>query len=359
MKQPNNAVESSNKKHNGIIGFWKFMFCILILLFHCAEKMGKEEFFESGRIGVEFFFIVSGYLMTKKALNNEEGLENIGEETTSYIWRKFKAFFPYVIFPFIISFFVKGIYKADQIANSICNLLLIDMSGVRSTTVIGQTWYISVMLISMLILYPLIRRYKKTFTNIIAPLIVIFIGGWLSHKYIGMYNPTLWTGLMYKGLLRGFFELSFGAMLYELTQKVTKKDFTLLGKILLTVMEISGFVSIFLISNIKGANGKYEFLMLLILGISIAIAFSEKTVTYKLSNNKFCYYLEKLSLPIYLNQIWIILLVDKYLKQYNFKIKLIIAVIATILISAIIMFLTEKLLNLIRKINFKKLIFNN
>ena len=146
MKQPNNAVESSNKKHNGIIGFWKFMFCILILLFHCAEKMGKNGFFESGRIGVEFFFIVSGYLMTKKALNNEEGL---------------KAFFPYVIFPFIISFFVKGIYKADQIANSIWNLLLIDMSGVRSTTVIGQTWYISVMLISMLILYPLIRRYKK------------------------------------------------------------------------------------------------------------------------------------------------------------------------------------------------------
>ena len=31
MKQPNNAVESSNKKHNGIIGFWKFMFYILIL----------------------------------------------------------------------------------------------------------------------------------------------------------------------------------------------------------------------------------------------------------------------------------------------------------------------------------------
>ena len=52
-----------------------------------------------------------------------------------------------------------------------------------------------------------------------------------------------------------------------MTQKVTKKDFTLLGKILLTVIEISGFVSIFLISNIKGANGKYEFLMLLMISI--------------------------------------------------------------------------------------------
>lgn len=39
MKQPNNAVESSNKKHNGIIGFWKFMFCILIPL---RRKNGEK-----------------------------------------------------------------------------------------------------------------------------------------------------------------------------------------------------------------------------------------------------------------------------------------------------------------------------
>lgn len=42
MKQPNNAVESSNKKHNGIIGFWKFMFCILILLIPLRRKNGER-----------------------------------------------------------------------------------------------------------------------------------------------------------------------------------------------------------------------------------------------------------------------------------------------------------------------------
>ena len=93
MKQPNNAVESSNKKHNGIIGFWKFMFCILILLFHCAEKMGKNGFFESGRIGVEFFFIVSGYLMTKKALNNEEDLKILVRKQHHIYGENLKHFF--------------------------------------------------------------------------------------------------------------------------------------------------------------------------------------------------------------------------------------------------------------------------
>ena len=79
----------------------------------------------------------------------KKDIENIGEETTSYIWRKFKAFFPYVIFPFIISFFVKGIYKADQIANSIWNLLLIDMSGDRPNLVYICNAYINANFISI------------------------------------------------------------------------------------------------------------------------------------------------------------------------------------------------------------------
>lgn len=82
------------KKHNGIISFWKFMFSILILIFHCSDraKEGKVLFID-GRIGVEFFFIVSGYLLAKKAFNNKENLDNIGKETFVYIWKKNKEFF--------------------------------------------------------------------------------------------------------------------------------------------------------------------------------------------------------------------------------------------------------------------------
>ena len=329
------------KKHNGIISFWKFMFSMLIVLFHCNENLLKGNFFAAGRIGVEFFFLTSGYLMAKKALNNKNDISNIGIETTTYIWRKIKSFFPYIIVPFIITIFVKEIYQPQKLVNSIWNLTFLDMSGVKSTAVIGQTWYISAMLISMLILYPLIRRYKSTFTHIIAPIIVITIGGWMSHKYGSVSGPLVYVNFIYKGLLRAIFEISLGTIIYEIAQKIKSINFTKLSKFLLTIVEIVGFVSIFFIVNIKNATSKYEFVMILILTISISLAVSEKTIFYNISNNKLCYYLEKLSLPIYLNHIWIILLVGKHLKNYSFGAKTIISVVLAIAFSIFIMWATE------------------
>ena len=43
MKQPNNAVESSNKKHNGIIGFWKFMIYVLHINFTIPLRRKNGE----------------------------------------------------------------------------------------------------------------------------------------------------------------------------------------------------------------------------------------------------------------------------------------------------------------------------
>lgn len=343
------------KKHNGIISFWKFMFCMMIVVFHLTEKNGGIGIFSAGRIGVEFFFIVSGYFMTKKALSKEDNCTNIGKETFQYIWKKAISFFDYMLIAFIISFFVKNwvsTFKKNEIVNSVWNLCFLEMSGIKSTAVVGQTWYISAMLISMLILYPLIRRYRKNFTYLIAPLIVIFIGGWISHKYGNITGRTVWTGLIYKGLLRAIFELAIGSILYEFSNKIKTINFNKVGKIFLNIIELVGFSSIFIIINIKDASNKYDFIMILIISISLAIAFSEKTILYNLSNNKFCYYLEKLSLPIYLNHIWIILIINKTLPQLSYWRKLIILLIFTIIISIII----QQFITLIRKVNLRNVL---
>lgn len=58
-------------KHNGIISLWKFIFCIVIIGFHlnAIQHYKNTNFgFLYGSIAVEFFFIVSGYLLAKKAL---------------------------------------------------------------------------------------------------------------------------------------------------------------------------------------------------------------------------------------------------------------------------------------------------
>ena len=80
------------------------------------------------------------------------------------------------------------------------------------------------------------------------------------------------------------------------------------------MIESIGFISILFIVNINNANNKYDSIMLLILAISIIIAFSEKSFSQKYLKGKFIYFMEKISLPLYLNQIWIIDLL-KYLSK--------------------------------------------
>jgi len=342
-------------KHNGIISFWKFMFCIMLVIFHTTAYMPEEgNLMKHGRIGVEFFFLVSGYLMAKKALNKKEENLSIGQETVQYIWKKIKSFFPYILIAFICTFWVNNYYISytiSQTINSVWNLLLIDMSGVKTTFIIDHSWYISAMLISMLILYPMIRKYKSNFTHIIAPIIVFFVGGWISHEIGNLRGPAEWTGLIYQGVLRAFFEIALGTILYEIAEKIKKIRFTQLGKHIYTLIELVGFLSIFIIVNIEDASNNYDFCMLLILAISVTLAFGEKSIFYNCVNNKFIFYLEKLSLPIYLNHVWLIKLIIKVFDGMSYGLVLIFVIISSIVFSIICVYIIEKL----KKLNMKKI----
>ena len=305
--------------------------------------------FQQGYLGVEFFFIVSGYLMTKNALTKNE--DNIGIKTFDYIWKKIKAFFPYVFIAFIIGIAVDGHYNhrtISEYANLIWNFLFVDMAIVIDTYwVQGQVWYISAMLISMLILYPLIIKYKKNFIYIIAPIIVLFVGGYISHTLGNLSKTTLWTGICRIGLLRGFFELALGSILYEVSDKIKNINFNKFGKIILTIIELLGFSAVLLIVNVK--SQRYDFVAVICMSISVAVAFSEKSLLLNLFNKKFIYYLEKLSFPMYLHHLWIIIIVNKSCKEMQMRVRTVIVLIATIVFSIIIMWTTEKMKGKISK----------
>ncbi len=64
------------KKHNGVIGLWKFIFCLLIVVLHTGIGI-PNRIFKFGSIGVEFFFLVSGYLLAKSAVSAGGGRKEI------------------------------------------------------------------------------------------------------------------------------------------------------------------------------------------------------------------------------------------------------------------------------------------
>ena len=128
-------------------------------------NLSNNNIFEAGSIGVEFFFIVSGWLMTKKALKLNVENEKLGENTFEFIWKKVKAFFPYMLISYICALILHiniSHLRKYQIVNTIWDLLLLRISGIKYWHgVLGVAWYISAMLVCMIVLYPLIVKYKK------------------------------------------------------------------------------------------------------------------------------------------------------------------------------------------------------
>ena len=360
-------MEKNNIKHNGVISFWKFMFTMMIIILHIGQLVFPKGNYimRAGSIGVEFFFIVSGYLLGKKALRLSP-IKNceLGKETFNYIFKKIKAFYPFIVIAFLMSLgveFIKGNVNGMKLANSILDLFFLNYSGLKYTTFLGISWYITAMLISMLILYPLILKYKDNFTYIIAPIIIFFLGGYLLHKYNGrICDPGIWDVFCMKGILRAFLELTIGVITYKLSNMLSRLDFTKVGKYVLNIIELIGFISIFFIVNKENAHNKYDTLMILMLSIAIAIAFSEKTILFRFCNNRLFYTLEKYTLSIYLNQIWVINLIKYIVNKYQYKMEnyiyYLIIILADIIISIAIYYFINNILVKLGK--FKKILVN-
>lgn len=340
------------EKHNGIIGIWKFIFAIVIMLFHSRRLYIDLDtsLFKGGYIAVEFFFIVSGFYFAKNTLKEYYKKETIGKETINLIWKKIKVFFPYILVAYLINVIVKIIFskfKIVSIVNSIWNLLLLKEFGFRGPIYSGQLWYLSVIFISLFILYPLVKKYKKNFIQLYSPIIVIFILGALNRYKLGLdHSYANWIGYMNTGILRGFADINIGMLIYLLNEKLKNVEYTKLGKIVLSLISEGLLILVLLITSKMKNFVHYDYVMLLFIVVSVTIMVSKKTIEYELLSNKISNYLEKISLPIFINHSAII-----DLCFYSSLIKLspvkltIIVVISTILLSIIEM----QLIKLIKK----------
>jgi len=302
-------------KHNGIVSLWKFLFAIVIVFFHGGQFYGwgalPNPFFKGGYIAVEFFFIICGFYLASSVLKEEYHKETIGQETIKFIFKRIKSIIPYILIIFILSLAYDVLYlkslKPNEIANSIWNLLLLSEFGFRSRNIVPQTWYLTSMYIGMFILYPLLKKYKENFIKITSPIIILFGLGYLSHYWFGLdHSHQIWNLFTKTGIYRGFIEINIGMTIYLIHQKLKNINYTKLARILLTILGELLLIIVLVIINYFSVPKYYDYIMLLFISISILIITSEKTYEYNILSTKSFYYLEKLSLPIYLNHVLII-----------------------------------------------------
>lgn len=310
------------RKRNGKIELMRFFFSVGVLVFHINRALweNKKDIFPNislcthGNIGVEFFFLVSGFLMAKsidRQLKNTPVLDasHLGDDTLQFLWRKVKGILPYhLIFalPMILVMWAIAPEKQPaQILSGLPSLLLINRTGIMGnfSNIIGPEWYISSMLLAMAILFPFCKRYYSNFTHLAAPLLAILLLGWMNQTSGHLSTSTQWDGLTFHCNLRALAELSLGTTCYEITKIMDRHTFSFLQQLSISVAEGLCYLLTFcfLFSRLSYS---YEVYVVFLLAVAITLSFSQKGLlgNSALFQNNLCLFLGGISLPIYLIQ---------------------------------------------------------
>lgn len=259
------------------LDFLKFVFAVLIVLFHSRMLTACSEnwIVVNGRIGVEFFFMVSGYLMCVSCEKSEQG--NIGIDTWQFMWKKVRRLMPNFIIAWFIMFCVyhynAGITETSKIfinfVRSVPELLLIKNSGIRFPSYNGPTWYLSAMLLNMLVLYPLLKKLKDLF-YVLALALMLFILGNFYQEFGTLSDLESWNGWFLKGTIRGTAGLLGGTLCYKMSALLRSNKYTNCGKICFMLIEwFSYIVAIILCCLYPPSRLDYLIFALFMVGITI------------------------------------------------------------------------------------------
>lgn len=162
---------------NSYIDLIKFIFAIVIVLFHMLGGI-----FPGGRVAVEGFFMISGYLMMRSIDRENREVREIS--AWNFIKHKYCTLFPYLLPSVLIGYAVIGIKNGRTFTEHTgsAQLLFSDIIPLKSLgffswDAVGINWYLSAMLFALFLLYPVCRKYGEKFIlNFGIPLIFLAYG---------------------------------------------------------------------------------------------------------------------------------------------------------------------------------------
>ena len=179
-----------SSKRVGEMEFLRFVFSVIIVLHHSRNFMGNEtSLFLNGAFAVEFFFILSGFLMMKSVSRMNTQPDNLGVETAQFVKKKYLSLCPDMILSWVIGAVATALISQEALhtvgkilREGIWELGLLTMTGIRMTTVNDAVWYLSSMLLCMAVLYPILPTDTNISASIKRKRVGIIVNGRLRRK---------------------------------------------------------------------------------------------------------------------------------------------------------------------------------
>ncbi len=178
----------STSRKNMVIEYMRFLCSLIIVLWHMRNLNSLKNtsfFISSGGYIVEFFAILSGFLMAK-SLSKYTNDNPIGN-SFSFMKKKWSYIWLMHAIAFVFAFIVRQLPNPGSIGKVFHNftstlpeLLLINTTGISiidsSALYNGPAWYLSSMFLSMIFLVPAQQIMPKLFRYLCIPCGLICLG---------------------------------------------------------------------------------------------------------------------------------------------------------------------------------------
>lgn len=259
-----------------------------------------------GYIGVEFFFIVSGYFLMRQidSGRTEASLNGLRIAVVS----RFKKIAPYMLPTFLVLFAMahlkwQGVSALlADLAKSLYEILLLCMMGTIEACPLYNPpiWYCSALLICVVIIYAVAKNYRDLFIKVLAPIAIVVIYSYLLLWFGDLNTITDKAGVLYTGILRGLAAMCIGACLFDLVGK--RDDARPSTGVLMPACASVALLAFVVVASWRSSI--LDGLSVLALAVLIYIAFTSPRLANAFSSPAFAF-LGRLSLPLYINQ-WIV-----------------------------------------------------
>lgn len=284
---------------NHSISFFRFIFTLVIAFWHFA--MLSKEWLKSGYIVVEFFFILSGFLLYQSSRKPIDTIEYTKNRLSKF-WLKT------VVITIIISL-ANGSITFDCLNNFLqysaeVLLLLVDVVPFDKNIQLdnGPIWYLTVLIWGGAFIYAIIKTFTKKQKLILAVICFVCYTIVLNHSYD---LNDVWAYPL--PLLRGLAGISLGCIL----NYIVNEHSNIIGKTLIDITGILGFVISTILLFITDVHG---ILPVICYSFIIIACFKQDSAISKMLNIPIFSKLASTSFEVFIGHIFVTKIVFKIMQ---------------------------------------------
>lgn len=343
------------------IDTFKFIMALIIVIFHCIERLGYGKYFIWGRLATDIFFIISGFFLAKTYEKSETSEDTDIKKSQVYFVSRIIRLWPEYIFALIFVALLYKIFLNSFVGEALIfnSIMMIGWGGISSISV--YFWYVAVLFWGGCFLYNILIFGKDKAKAIFIPTLAILCLFYLiNHRGVIGGVSEINFGLISSGTIRGFLGMAVGILTYWCCQSLEKNKQMVNPKLIPYILfggEIVSFIGLFYILIFQSTYNNNLFNMYFYSAFLIGLLYFKKEKLLKCLSWKIWIPLSKVSYMLYLIHLGIINVLSVHYKPWfldNLLFGIVLIVTCSVFLAFIFHYASKALFSKLKDLFIKK-----